>query len=96
MQELKVIMVEHSSLPQVPSLKQTKHVNLEIIRLQHLFCILFFLKVLMVVPVKQGLETYEGIDDLTHLQRRMNHLFVACNNLYSTYYLLMKMSVLDS
>ena len=54
----------------------------------------------MVVPVKQGLETYEGVDDLklllTHLQMRMNHLFVACNNLYSTYYLLMKMSVLDS
>ena len=96
LKELKVMMVEHSSLPQVPYLKQTKHVNLELIKLQRPFCILFFLKVLMVVPVKQGLETYEGVDDLTHLQMRMNHLFVACNNLYLTYYLLMKMNVLDS
>ena len=92
LKELKVMMVEHSSLPQVPYLKQTKHANLEIIKCQHLFCILFFLKVLKVVPVKQGLETYEGVDDLNYLQMRMNHLFVACNNLYSTYYLLMKMS----
>ena len=96
LKELKVMMVEHSSLPQVPYLKQTKHANLEIIKHQHLFCILFFLKVLLVVLVKQGLKTYEGVDDLTHLQMRMNQLFVVPDNLYSTYYLLMKMNVLDS